>query len=356
MAIAAQIADASDTAGKVPLNAATKALKLKGPEKAAILFLCLGEKRGTELMKKLDEGDIQTITRAMSGLGTIPAEVVEDVMTEFTVEVTDLGGVVGSFSIAENMLKNFLPDTQVADIMKEIRGPKRERGLWERFEALSESVIANYLKSEHAQTAAVILSNVSPEVAARVLPLLETEQMQDIVERMIGLDSVPHHMLREIEETLQQDVVASASQPTATELQQRMADLFNRLDPEAFSRVAPVLEERDPDTFNSIKQKMFTFDDLARLDQQSLAQVMRGVQGNTLPLALRGASKELRDLFLAALPQRSRDMLVEEMATMGPVRGREVREAQAELVDMAKDLAEQDVIRLPTGDDDELIE
>ncbi|KAA9009960.1 flagellar motor switch protein FliG [Histidinibacterium aquaticum] len=350
------LADPKKKDGAVPVPKSAKPAALKGPEKAAILFLCLGEKRGTELMKQLDEYDIQTITRAMSGLGTISAEVVENVMSEFTEQVTDLGGVVGSFSVAENMLKNFLPDGQVADIMKEIRGPKRERGMWERFESLNESVIANYLKGEHEQTSAVILSNVSPEVAARVLPLLDTDQMQDIVERMIGLDAVPNHMLREIEETLQQDVMASASRPTATELQQRMAELFNRLDPDAFERISSALDERLPETFGSIKQKMFTFEDLARLDQQSLAQVMRGVPGNTLPLALRGASKEIRDLFLAALPQRSRDMLVEEMATMGPVRGREVREAQSELVDFAKDLADQEVIRLPTGEDDELIE
>jgi flagellar motor switch protein FliG len=114
-----------------------------------------------------------------------------------------------------------------------------------------------------------------------------------------------------------------------------------------------VLEERLPEAFDGIKQKMFTFDDLVKLDGMSLARVMRGVPGSTLPLALRGASPEVRDYFLDVLPGRSRDMLVDEMANMGPVRGRQVREAQSAMVDYAKELAEEEVIRLPTDDEED---
>ena len=331
--------------------------KLRGPEKAAVLFLCLGEERGSKLMKELDEADIQKITRAMAGLGMIPATAVEDVMMEFFESVTNGGGVVGSFSVAEKMLRKFLPDEQVNDILKEVRGPLKERDLWDRFSSLNETVIANYLKGEHAQTAAAIMSNVAPEVAARVLPLMGVERMQEVIERMIRMEAVPHHMMRQIEETLQSDIIAAAAQPTAAERQQRMANLFNRLDRDLFESIAPALEERLPETFRGIKQKMFTFDDLVKLDLQALARIMRGLEGNTLPLALRGAKKEVRDHFLNALPSRPREMLLEEMNTMGPVRGREVRSAQTAMVDYAKELAENDVIQIPTAeDDDEIIE
>ena len=100
---------------------------------------------------------------------------------------------------------------------------------------------------------------------------------------------------------------------------------------------------------------MFTFDDLANLNAMDLARVMRGAPGNALPIALRGAKKEVRDVFLAALPGRSRDMLEEEMNTMGPVRGKDVREAQAGLLDYAKELADEEVIALPMADDEEFI-
>ena len=335
----------------------TSSKALRGPEKAAILFLCLGEQRGSELMQRLDETDIQRITRAMSGLGIIPAPVVEEVMAEFSASVRDGSGVIGSFSAAENMLRNFMPEARVSEIMNGIRGPLIERDMWERFGNLNEGVIANYLKGEHAQTAAAILSNVDAEVAAKVLPLLGNDMMQEVVERMIRMDAVPTHMLRQIEETLQSDIMSVASQPSVTEVQQRMADLFNKLDRDAFDHLAPGLEERLPESFATIKQKMFTFEDLIRLDTIGLARVMRGMPGNTLPLALRGASKDVREYFLSALPARSRDMLVDEMSLMGPVRGREVRAAQAAMVDYAKELAEDAEIKLPLNeDDDEFIE
>ena len=331
--------------------------KLRGPEKAAILFLCLGEKRGSELMKKLDDNDIQKITRAVSGLGVVPAPMVEEVMSEFSESIANGGSVIGSLSIAENMLRSFLPPEQVTSILKEIRGPLQERDLWSRLGAMNEVVLANYLDGEHDQTAAVILSKLPTEIAAKALTRMTPARMQTIVERMITMKAVPAETMRQIEETLQQDLVATASQPGAAEMQQRMADLFNKLDRDTFEALSVSLEKRIPQDFGTIRQKMFTFDDLMKLDLQSLARVMRGLQGNTLPLALRGASKEIRDQFLEALPARSRDMLLDEMNTMGAVRGRDVRAAQAAIVDCARDLAAQEVIRLPTmEDEDELIE
>ena len=328
--------------------------KPTGPQKAAIVFLCLGEKRGSALMQKLDMEDIQTITRAMSGLGPIDSVIVEEVLTDFTDAMANGGGVVGSFSVAENLLRSLLPPEQVDGILKDIRGPLKEKDLWARFSSLSENVIANYLKGEHEQTIAAILSNMKSDVVAKVLPLLGQDKMQDVIERMIRMEAVPHHMMQQIEETLQRDIINAGAQPTTAEMHQKMADLFNKLDRAAFDAIAPELDKRLPDSFGAIKQKMFTFEDLGRLDAMDLAKVMRGVPGNTLPVALRGASEEVRATFLGALPGRSRDMLEEEMATMGAVRGRDVRDAQAVLLDYARQLADEEVIRLPIDDEDEM--
>ena len=179
-------------------EAAMKALG--GPEKAAVLFLCLGEDRGTDLMKRLSEDEIRKISHAMAGLGIVPAPVVEEVMVDFGRTVAHGGSVVGSFSMAESMLRKVLPDDQVTAILREIRGPLQERDLWARFSMLNETSIAGYLKSEHDQTAAAILSNVEPKTAAAVLPLLGEERMISIIERMVALDAVPQHMMKQIEE------------------------------------------------------------------------------------------------------------------------------------------------------------
>ncbi|ETX28903.1 flagellar motor switch protein FliG [Roseivivax isoporae] len=326
---------------------------LRGPEKAAVLFLCLGEERGTTLMKRLSEDEIRKITHAMAGLGIIPAPSVEKVMREFGETVANGGSVVGSYTMAESMLRKVLPEDQVSSILREIRGPLQERDLWARFSALNETTIANYLRGEHDQTAAAILSNLVTSVAANVLPLLGEERMISILERMIRMDAVPHHMMRHIEEALNRDMAEVAAQPTAAEKEKRMAELFNRLDNDTFERLAPRLEEKMPDDFPAIRQKMFTFDDLVKLDTQSLVRVMRGVDGNTLPMALKGAKAAVLERFFAALPQRSRDMLEDELRTMGQVRARDVRAAQTAMLDCARQLAADEVIVLPIGAEEE---
>lgn len=324
--------------------------RLTGPTKAAITFLCLGEKAGSELMQRLGSSEIERITSAMSQLGPIPAEVVESVLSEFTRKVVSgSGSVVGSISTAESMLRKFLPEDQVADILNNVRSNEREDAMWRGFGALNETVIANYLKGEHDQTAAAILNNVDTAVAAKVLPLLGAGRMQDVAERMIAMEAVPMHMMQQIEETLKQDIMSDAIHTSSSETHQHMADLFNRLDVQAFDELAEELDKRIPDAFYAIKQRMFVFNDLIKLTMKDLSQVMRGLEGDTLPLAMRGASKELRDHLMACLPQRSRQMLMDEMEATGPVRGRDVRAAQSTMVDYAKTLSEEGVIELPSN-------
>jgi flagellar motor switch protein FliG len=330
-----------------------KRRRLKGPEKAAILFLCLGERRGSELMKALDEDEIQSMTRAISRLGTIDSPLVEKVMEEFTENAANGGNIVGSFSVAERLLRNFLPEEKVDAILKDLSGSLKVSDLWDRFSAMNENVIANYLKGEHVQTVAAILINVKVDVAARVLPLLGAEMMQEVVERMIKIDVVPEELMQEIEETLSTDLLATAARSSTHDTQRHMAELLNKLDPEVFGRLSDALNERLPDAFGQIAQQMFTFDDLVKLDNVSLARVMRGVPGKTLPLALRGASETVRSYFLEVLPARSRDMLEDEISSMPPVRAREVREAQTLMVDYAKELAADELITLPSDDEDD---
>jgi len=324
----------------------------KGKEKAAIVFLCLGETRGAELMKKLSSVEIEQITEAISGLGSITGEEVEAVIMEFAKLFAQDSGLIGSLSIAENMLRAFLPEDQLQEVLNNVRGPIKERDLWDRFNAQDETVIAEYLAGEHEQTAAAILSKLRPAIAAKVIPLLPPETMEDVVERMITMESIPSLIMEQIEESLQSDVMNNTSQLKEEEMQQHMANIFNHLQPELFAKISSGLEVKCSDTLGGIKKKMFTFDDLIDLGPRDLAKITRSLQGDTLPLALRGATKELRDHFLSALPARSRDMLLEEMNSMGPVKGADVRGAQMLIVDQTKILVEEGEVVLPTDEDE----
>ncbi|EPX78016.1 flagellar motor switch protein FliG [Salipiger mucosus] len=332
--------------------------KISGSEKAAILFLCLGQERGSELMKQLGETQVMPVSRAIAGLGQVTTDVVEDVITEFVEGMTAGGGVHGNFNEAEEWLKSFLPEDQADRMMGEIRGPVKGKNMWARFSSLNENVIANYLRLENPQTVAAILSQVKADISAKVLPLLPEDMMQDVIERMIRMEAVPQDMLEGIETALETEFLDSAANVSGVDSHERMANIFNKFPPETFEGISGKLDGSMPDELARIKQKMFTFDDLARMDTQNLGRVIRsGTDGARVPTALKGAKSDVRDYFLQCLPERSRNLLKEEMDSLGPVRMRDVQTAQAALVDVAKELAEDGAIQLPMNDDeDEIIE
>ncbi len=329
------------------------AMNLSGAEKAAILILCMGEERGSALMQRLEDAEIQAITRAISGIGPIHAEVAEQVIADFIETAATIRP--NTLETAKALLSTFLPEERVEEIMKDIgtNAGKTENALWQEIAEVDEKTIAEYLEGEQDQTIAVIAANLPSVAAARVLPLLGQERMMRVLERMLELNDVPEHLLSQIEASLRSDVLAANQDPGDLPGVQRMAKLFDSFDESLFESVTAHLSERSPEEFEAIRSQMFTFNDLVRIEGQDLAKVMRGVSGSTVPLALKGAKEELRDHFLSALPTRSRDMLVEEMGNMGPVRARDVRDAQGALVEVAKQLLAQDVIQLIVDAEDD---
>jgi flagellar motor switch protein FliG len=334
---------------------------LKGPEKAAILVLCLGEELGSDLLKELAENEIFSVSQAMAGLGMVQADVVEDVLMEFAEGMTNGAGLIGSMGSTEALLERFLDSDRVAEIMKDVRGPVRGKNLWERFSSLNESQLASFLKGENPQAAAAILSMTKPETTSKILPLLSEGFRQDVIERLIKMDSVPRDVLEQLEDTLEKEFITPIARTTSNDPIQNMADVFNKLDPEIFLDISKTLDESLPEEFQKIKNRMFTFDDLIRLDLQSVGKILRTVSANSsdtsvLPTALKGAKKDVRDHLLAALPERSRNMLVEEMDNIGAIRKKDSQDAQSYIVDTTKMLSEDGTIQIPSNEQDEFIE
>ncbi len=305
-------------------------------------------------MQQLDVTEIHTITEAISTMGEVRAELVEDIMEEFGEKVTEYGAVTGSVAAARGLLKEFLPEDRVTEILDEIKGGASV-DVWADLSSLDEKALADVILPEQNQTVAVILARISPAAAAKVLPLLGTDRAADLLERMMMLDELPRSTIRNIEESLRREVASKSNKDASALVANQLVSVFNKLEKNDFANIARELEQRAPDRFLPLKQRMFVFDDLAKLPANMLAKVMREGGGETLPLALRGANKEVRDVFLQALPSRSRDMLSDEMANMGPVKTRDVRAAQSELVEIAMQLAEGGDIDLPSDDDEEMI-
>jgi len=346
-----EIADLVATlAGRQPTAGSTRALS--GPERAAVLMLALGDQHGENVWKLLDDDELRTLSVTMSSLGTVEAEAVEALLLEFVGLLSASGALLGNYDATERLLQKYLPPDRVSNIMEEIRGPAG-RNMWEKLSNVQEQVLANYLKNEYPQTVAVVLSKLKPEHAARVLAILPEETALDVVMRMLRMEAVQKDVLERVESTLRTEFMSNLSQTRRRDAHEVMAEIFNNFDRQTETRFLTTLEEQNRESAERIKQLMFTFDDLVKLDTGSAQTLMRHVDKDKLGIALKGATDAVRQFFLGNMSTRAAKMLVDEMKAIGPVRLRDVDEAQALLVNLAKDLAAKGEIMISKNRADE---
>ena len=327
---------------------------LKGPQKAAILMLALGESHCTRLFAMMHEDEIKDISSAMAQLGAIKADAVERVCSEFVENIGSSSSLVGSYESTESLLMKALPRDRVSQIMEEIRGPAG-RTMWDKLGNVHEQVLANYLKNEYPQTVAVVLSKVRADHAARVLSLLPDAFAMEVVMRMLRMETVQKDVLDGVERTLRSEFMSNLARSARRDAHELMADIFNNLDRQAETRFLNGLEERNRDASERIKSLMFTFNDLQRLSGPSVQVLLRSVEKDKLPVALKGASDKIKELFIGNLSERAAKMLRDDMEGLGPVKLRDVDEAQASIVLLAKELAAQGLIDIAAGKDEEVI-
>ena len=328
---------------------------LRGPQKAAVLMLALGEEYATRFFARMHEDEIRDLSQAMSQLGSVPASTVEAICNEFADVIGQTGHLIGSFESTERLLLKTLPPDRVNLIMEEIRGPAG-RTMWDKLGNVNETVLANYLKNEYPQTVAVVLTKVKPDHAARVLSILPDGFAMEVVMRMLRMENVQKEALEGVERTLKMEFMSNLARSTRRDAHEMMAEIFNGLDRQAEGRIMAALEERNHESAERIRALMFTFDDLKRLDPAGLQVLLRSVEKERLTLALKGAAEEMRELFFRNMTERAAKLLRDDIAALGPVRLKDVDEAQAAVVAAAKDLAAQGQIQLSEGKDDQLID
>lgn len=328
---------------------------LTGPEKAAIFMLALGEEHAAGLFEHMDDDEIREVSQTMSNLGTVSANVVERLFVEFAEQMSTGGSLTGSYETTERLLMKVMDPNKVTSIMEEIRGPAG-RTMWDKLGNVNEEVLANYLKNEYPQTVAVVLSKIKPDHAARVLALLPEGFSMEVIMRMLRMESVQKEVLEDVERTLRTEFMSNLARTNRRDAHEMMAEIFNNLDRNVENRFVAALEERNRESAEKIKALMFTFDDLAKLDPSGVQTLLRAADKDKLPTALKGAGETLRDLFFSNMSERAAKILREDMAAMGPVRLRDVDEAQQSMVTIAKDLAAKGELVLSDGKgEDELV-
>jgi flagellar motor switch protein FliG len=323
-----------------------------GPQRAAALMLALGEEHGAPIWEHLANDEVKDLSAAIAQLGRVPSHVVEHLLVQFSGEVSSRANLHGSVETAERLLGGVLPEDRVREIMEDIRGPSG-RTMWDKLSNVSEQVLAGYLRNEYPQTVAVILSKLRPDHAARVISALPQEMAVDVIVRMLRMDTVQKEVLAEVEQSLKTEFMTNLSRAIKRDPHESMAELFNALDRQTEEAMLDALDKRAPDSAERIRSLMFTFEDLVHLMPAAISTVVRHADKREMALALKGAEEALRQLFFSAMTDRAAKMLQEDIKGMGPVRAREVEEAQAALVRLTKSLADRGEIVIVDPNSDE---
>ena len=300
--------------------------EMDGAQRAAVLLLLLGEKHGQPIWAMLEEDEVKKVSYAMAQLGSIEPKTVERLIVEFISRLSSGGAVTGSLDHTEELLAKIFPGEQVTSIMSDIKGASGRR-MWQRL--------------SH-----VILSRLRPDHTARVLSIFPDDFSVDVVNRMLRMETVQKEALEYIEETLRNEFVTTITQTSRRDAHELMAEVFNSFDRQTEARFLASLDETNRDAARKIRDLMFTFEDLTKLDPGRVQTLIRHVAKETLGRALKGANETARAFFFSNMSTRAAKNLQDEMASMGPIRLKDVDESQTKMVNLAKELAEKGEIMI----------
>ncbi len=312
--------------------------KLTGIQKAAILIMSMGEETATKLFGMMENEEIKELSNTMANLGQVGSDTVERLFSEFVEQIGSGSNVVGTLDTTERLLMKVLGKDRVDNIMEDIRGPAGKT-TWDKLGNVSEEVLAAYLKNEYPQTVALVLTKIKADHAARVLSVLPEPLSTEVIVRMLTMDAVKKEVLDGIEKTLRTEFMSNLGRTQRRDSHELMAEIFNNFDRNTETRFMGKLEEQNKESAERVRALMFTFEDLKKVDPAGIQVLMRGIDKDKLAVALKGASDKIKELFFGNMSERAVKILKEDMEAKGPVRIKDVDEAQMAIVTVAKDLA-----------------
>jgi len=327
---------------------------LSGPEKAAIMLLTLNEDQVGKIFKNLEDDEVKELSQVMAGLGSIGSTVIERILVDFAEQVSSTNSLSGTYESTERLLKKILDPEKASNIMEDIRGPAG-RTMWDKLGNVNEETLASFLKNEYPQTVAVVLTKIKTDHAAKVLTVLPEGFAVEVMSRILTMEPVQKEILNDIEKTLKSEFMTNLARTNKRDAHELMADIFNGFDRANEAKYMEALEGINSEAVEKIKALMFTFEDLQKLDPQSVQTLLRKVDKTQLGLALKSANDAIKDLFFSNMSERAAKILKEDIAATGPVKLKDVEEAQNSVITVAKELADNGEISIASGDEEELI-
>lgn len=322
-------------------------------DQAAVLLLTIGEKEAAEVLKHLDQREIQRLSEAMSELSPVSADQIDLVVNEFLETVSDETGLtLGANRYLKNTLTVALGENRANSVIERINGGSTQ-GL-DRLRWMDARAIAEFIEKEHPQVQAIVMSFLDGEQAGQVLQYIEDVDLRrDIIMRVANLDAIPPAAIEELAEALEQQARASGPVRFAHLGGKRSAaEILNNLSKDENEPVLEALREVDQELGDAINDLMFVFDNLSLVDDRGIQALLKEVSTDALTLALKGADLRLQDKIFANMSSRAADLLRDDMEAKGPVRLKEVEVAQREILLVARKLADDGEIVLGGGGDE----
>lgn len=329
---------------------------LNGRQKAAILLITLGPEKSAQIFKHLKEDDIEQLTLEIANMRTVSPEEKEVILNEFyqvclAQDYISEGGI----SYAKEILERALGSQKALDVINKLTASLQVRP-FDFVRKADPSQILNFIQGEHPQTIALILAYLKPPQAATIVSALPQDKQADVARRIAVMDRTSPDIIKEIERVLERKLSSMVTQDyTMAGGLSAIVDILNSVDRGTEKYIMESLEVQDTDLAEQIRKRMFIFDDIITLDSRSIQRVIREVENGDWALALKSANEEVQKSIFVNMSKRLAEMIKEDMDYMGPVRLRDVEEAQQKVVNVIRKLEDAGEIVISRGGGDEII-
>ncbi|MCX7922372.1 MAG: flagellar motor switch protein FliG [Clostridia bacterium] len=334
----------------------TTKTELTGKEKAAMLLIALGPERSADIFKHLKDEEIEQLTLEIANIRTVTPEEKEKVMDEFyQICLAQEYIAEGGIGYAKEILEKALGTQKALDVINKLTVSLQVRP-FDFVRKADPSQLLNFIQNEHPQTIALILAYLKPQQASVVLSALPQDKQADVARRIATMDRTSPEIIKEVERVLEKKLSSLVTEDyTAAGGVQSIVDILNSVDRGTEKYIMETLEIEDTDLAEEIKKRMFVFEDILTLDNRSIQRFLREVDNNQLAIALKGSTEEVQKLIFTNMSKRLAEMIKEDIEFMGPVRLKDVEEAQQKIVNVIRKLEDAGEIVISRGGGDEII-
>jgi len=335
---------------------ASRTHDINGLQKAAILLIVLGPEKAAKIFKHLKEDEIESLTLEIANTRSVSPQVKDDVVDEFyEVCLAQQYIAEGGISYAKDLLEKALGPEKAIEVIGKLTASLQVRP-FEFVRKTDASQLLNFIQEEHPQTIALILSYLSPGQAATIIGGLTPDKQTDVAKRIAQMDRTSPDVIKEVENVLEQKLASLVNQDyTIVGGVDSIVDILNTVDRGTEKHIMETLEIEEPELADEIRKKMFVFEDILSLDGRSIQRVLKEVDNNELAIALKASNEDVKNVIFSNLSKRLSVMIQEDMEFMGPVRMKDVEEAQQKIVNIIRKLEDSGEIIISRGGGDELI-